>query len=436
MIPQTEYQQRRQKLMQQMQPNSVAIICTRPEYPRTQDCNYRFRPDSNFYYMTGFDEPEAVAVLIPGRENGEYIMFNRVKDSLQEIWHGKRAGQEAAMEEYLADEAYPIEEFENIVPALVQGKDVLYYQFGFENGIDEEIATWRTDVRQRIRQGETFPGTIVNVSSLIHEMRLIKSPAEIEVLRKAGAINVAAHTRAIQHCVSNITERQLGAEILYVYNQQGCMDVAYDPIVANGDNACILHYFAGNTTLKENDLVLIDMGEEYEYYASDITRTFPVSGKFTAEQKAVYQVVLEIQLAILAMIKPGIAWNELQQTTIRLMTEGLIKLGLLKGDIDQLIEDKAYFDFYPHGVSHLMGLDVHDVSNYKVNGEWRTLQPGMVFTVEPGIYIQPDNKNVEEKWRGIGIRIEDDIVVTENGHENLTGKLVKTVEEIESLMAA
>ncbi len=433
-IPQTEYQQRRQQLMQKMAPNSVAIICTGLEYPRTQDCCYRFRPNSNFYYMTGFAEPEAIAVLIPGREDGEYILFNRVRDPAKEIWDGPRAGQTGAVKEYLADQAFPIEDLDLIVPELLQDKSTLYYQYGFENGIDDEVISWRDEIRQQMRRGMTFPSTIINVTDLINEMRLIKSPAEIAVLRKAGAINIEAHKRGMKMCVAGMTERQLCSEILYVYGQQGCMDVAYDPIVANGNNACTLHYFAGNPTLKDGELVLIDMGEEYAWYASDITRTFPVNGKFTTEQRAIYELVLSVQNAIIQMVKPGLNFSVLQQTAIQLLTEGLVKLGLLKGSVEQLIAEKAYVAFYPHSISHWMGLDVHDVSNYKVNGQWRDLEVGMVFTVEPGIYIQPDNENVDAKWRGIGVRIEDNIVVTTTGCENLTAQLPKTVNDIEALM--
>lgn len=434
MISQKEYQQRRNDLMQQLPENSIAIICTRPEYPRTQDCSYRFRPASNFYYLTGFKEPEAIAVLIPGRPEGEYILFNRINDPHQEMWHGHRAGQTGAVNDFLADQAYPIEEFSDIVPELIKNKSVLAYQFGFENDIDDEIATWRDAIRQQIRQGATFPATIINISEMINEMRVVKSPAEIEVLKKAGAINTLAHKRAMQMCTPGMTELQLFSELNYVYGQHNCLDLAYDPIVAGGKNACTLHYLAGTKTLDDGDLVLIDMGEEYECYGSDVTRTFPINGKFSPEQKIIYQLVLDVQLALIDMIKPGIPYNSIQTKAIRLLTEGLVNIGLLSGDVDALIESKAYFDFYPHGAGHWMGLDIHDVSNYKINGEWRLLEPGMVFTIEPGIYIQPDNTNVDAKWRGIGVRIEDNIVVTATGCENFNANLPKTIEEIEALM--
>lgn len=434
MIPQTEYQQRRQRLMQQLPENSIAIICTRPEYPRTQDCGYLFRPASNFYYLTGFSEPEAIVVLIPGRAEGETIFFNRVNDPVQEMWHGHRAGQEGAIKDFLADEAFPIEQFDEIVPELVKNKSVLAYQFGFENEIDNEIAGWRDAIRGEIRQGATFPATIINISEMLNEMRVIKSPAEIDVLRKAGAINNLAHKRAMQMCAPGMSELQLFSELNYVYGQHNCLELAYNPIVAAGKNACTLHYLAGKQELKNGELVLIDMGEEFEWYGSDVTRTFPVNGKFSPEQKIIYQLVLDVQLALIDMIKPGLAYNEIQQRSIRLITEGLVKIGLLQGSVDALIDSKAYFDFYPHGAGHWLGLDIHDVSNYKIDNKWRLLKVGMVFTIEPGIYVQTNNTNVDKKWRGIGVRIEDNIVVTKTGCENLNADLPKTVEEIEALM--
>jgi Xaa-Pro aminopeptidase len=436
MISSQEYQQRRAKLMQEMSDNSIAIICTKPEYPRTQDSHFRFRPDSNFYYLTGFSEPEAIAVLIPNRAEGEYILFNRERDPAKEIWNGKRAGQAGGVQDYLADQAFPIEDFDLMLEELLANKETLYYQFGYENGIDEDIAAVRNEVRGKIRAGATFPNTIVNVSSSLHEMRIIKSPGEIEVLRKAANINVEAHIRGMKNCIPGTTERQLYSEIAYVYNQHGCMDVAYDPIVANGKNACVLHYFAGQDVLQDGELVLVDMGEEYEWYASDITRTYPVNGKFSPEQKAVYEAVLHVQTTMCDLVKPGADINELKQKSFQLITEQLVNLGILTGNVEQLVKDKAYADFYPHGLGHWMGLDVHDVSNYKVHGQWRKLAPGMVMTIEPGIYIQPDNENVDAKWRGIGVRIEDDVVVTQKGCDNLTERLAKTVEDIEALMAS
>jgi Xaa-Pro aminopeptidase len=377
-----------------------------------------------------------MAVLIPHREEGEFILFNRSRDPAKEIWDGFRAGQEGAISEHGADEAHAIEEFYDMMPTLLEGKHKIYYQFGFEDALEDTVAMWINDARKKVRSGVIIPTVLEDVTALINDMRLIKSSAEIEVLRKAAAINVEAHTRAMQHCKPGMTESQLGAELNYVYNQHACWTWAYEPIVGSGSHACILHYRVGERVMQSGELVLVDAGQEYHWYASDITRTYPINGKFSAEQKAVYEAVLRVQLALLDMIKPGIPYNMMQETAIKLITQELITLGLLQGAVEENIKNKTYMDFYMHKSGHWMGLDVHDVSIYAVNGKWRELQPGMVLTVEPGIYISPKNMNVDKKWRGIGIRIEDDIVITEHGNENLTGHLAKTVEEIEAIVGS
>lgn len=434
MISANEYQNRRQTLMQQMQENSIAILCTKPEYPRANDCSYPFRADSNFYYLTGFTEPEAMAIFIPNRDEGEYILFNRPRDPDKEIWDGLRAGQEGAIANFRADQAFAYDEIDEILPDLLKDKTTIYYQFGHESGIDDDIITWEQQLKTLLRSGSNPPKSHVDLSLIINDMRSIKSVAELNVLRKAAAINVEAHKRAMQHCVAGITERQLCAELTYVHQQHNCLDFAYEPIVATGDNACILHYRAGTRELQNGELVLIDVGQEYQQYTSDITRTIPVNGKFSAEQASIYQLVLDVQQTMIDFIKPGIRFDELQKNTVRLITEGLITLGLLQGKPDALIEQKAYTEFYPHSLGHWLGLDVHDVCPYALDGQWRTLEAGMVLTVEPGIYIQANNQNVDAKWRGIGIRIEDDVVVTERGCEVLTSGAPKSIAEIEQLM--
>jgi len=435
MVTQQEYKQRREKLMQQMGSNSIAIICTNPEYTRTQDTPFLFRPDGNFYYLTGFAEPEAVAILIPGNKDGEFILFNRPHDPTKEIWHGYHEGQTGAVQNLGADAAFPIEDLSLIVPDFLKNKEKIFYQFSFVNGIDTDIVAWQNELHQQVRTGVSTTNAPINVTDLINEMRLIKSEAEITLLREAATINIEAHKHAMQSCVSGMTEIQLSAELNYIYGRYNCLEMAYPPVVASGANACTLHYLASKNKLHDAELVLIDMGEEYQHYTSDITRTFPVNGKFSPAQKAIYELVLHTQLTILKAIKPGIAFDELQTLTIHSITAGLVKLGILQGNIDKLIVEKAYFDFYMHNVSHWMGLDVHDVSTYKINNNWRNLEVGMVLTVEPGIYIHANNKNVNKKWRGIGIRIEDDVVVTANGCENLTVAAPKTVHEIEAIMA-
>lgn len=434
MITQQEYQQRRQKFMQQMGNNSIAIICTNHEYPRTQDIGFRFRPNGNFYYLTGFAEAECVAIFIPGRLEGEFILFNLPRDPSREIWDGPRAGQKGAVKDFGADQSFAIEEFAKMLPELLLGKQKLFYQLAFANGIDNLLTQCITKFRNQSRLGTTFPTEMIDATAIINEMRAVKSSAEIAIMRKAGGINVTAHQRMMEHCAIGMSEMQLAAEGMYVYGQNNCFELAYQSIVATGSNACILHYRAGTRELTNGELVLIDMGEEYEWYASDVTRTFPVNGKFSPEQKQIYELVLSVQLAVIDMIRPGIPFDSLQEYAVRLITEGLIKLGLLKGNCDDLIASKAYFDFYMHRVSHWIGLDAHDVAVYKINGQWRPLETGMALTVEPGIYISPNNKNVEARWRGIGVRIEDDVIVTSNGCENLTAAAPKTVAEIEALM--
>lgn len=434
MVTIAEYQQRRKHLMQQMGHDSIAIICTNPEFTRIQDVHYTFRPDSNFYYLTGFAEPNAVAVLVPGDANEDFILFNRSRDTNKEIWQGVRAGQVGAIKDYGADRAFAIEDFPTIIMDLLKGKQKIFYQFGFINNMHVDIAAWQKALRQKVRSGISLASTHINVSDIINEMRVIKSAAEIDMLRQAANINSKAHRHAMQVCRPGMSEIQLSAELNYVYGQHHCLEMAYPPIVASGTNACTLHYLAGEKTLQDGELVLIDMGEEYQYYASDITRTLPVSGKFSAEQKAIYELVLHTQIVVLNSIKPAMPFDTLQQLAITTITEGLIALNLLQGNRDDLIASKAYRVFYPHNVSHWLGLDVHDVSTYKTNDSWRKLQPGMVLTVEPGIYIQPNNTHVDAKWRGIGVRIEDDVVVTHNGHENLTATIPKTVRDIEHFM--
>jgi Xaa-Pro aminopeptidase len=434
MITQPEYQQRRQKFMQQMGVNSIALVCTNHEHLRTQDIHFSFRPNSNFYYLTGFAEADCIAVFIPGRSEGEFILFNLPRDPAREIWDGPRAGQTGAIKDFGAAQSFAIEKFVKMLPDLLLGKQKIFYQIGFENGIDPLLTSTLNKFRNQSRLGTIFPSEMVDATSIINEMRAIKSPAEIALMRQAGLVNIEAHTRAMKTCHTGMSERQLATEIIYVYGQNNCAEMAYQPIVATGTNACILHYRAGNRLLQNGELVLIDMGEEYEWYASDVTRTFPVNGKFSPEQKQVYELVLKVQLAVIAMIKPGVAFDQLQETAVRLITEGLVELGLLKGIIEDLIATKAYFNFYMHRVSHWIGLDAHDVAPYKVNGQWRPLEVGMALTVEPGIYISPNNQNVDAKWRGIGIRIEDDVVVTATGCENLTGAAPKTVAEIEAVM--
>ncbi len=431
-----EYQQRRQDLMNHMESNSIAILASANPILRNGDSEYRYRQNSDLHYLTGFDEAHAVLVLIPGREQGQCLLFCQEKDPLKELWNGRLLGPDAAILQLGVDDAFPINDIDDILPGLIEGRERVYYAMGKDEQFDHRVMEWVKVVRKKVRSGVHSPGEFLVLDHLLHEMRLIKSKAELDLMREAGQIAVRAHKRAMQFCRPGLNEYMVEAELLHEFFRSGCRAPAYTSIVAGGDNACILHYNENNQPLNDGDLLLIDAGCEFEQYASDITRTFPVNGKFTPEQKAIYELVLKAQLAAIEVVKPGNHWNDPHDTTVRVLTAGLVELGLLKGEVDQLIESGAYRDFYMHRAGHWLGMDVHDVGDYKIDGKWRQLEPGMVLTVEPGLYIAPNNDKVEARWRGIGVRIEDDVAVTRSGYEVLTAGLAKTVAEIESLMAA
>lgn len=435
-IPKSEYARRRKALMAQMEPDSIAILPAAAVAIRNRDVEHVYRQDSDFQYMTGFPEPEAVAVLIPGREYGEYVLFCRERNPERELWDGLRAGQEGAVRDYGADDAFPISDIDDILPGLIEGRDRVYSAMGSNPEFDRHLMEWINVIRSKAHLGAQPPNEFVALDHLLHDMRLYKSAAEVKVMREAAQISARAHVRAMQASRAGLHEFSLEAELDYEFRKGGAKMPAYGSIVASGRNACILHYQENDAALKDGDLVLIDAGCEIDCYASDITRTFPVSGRFSPEQKAIYELVLEAQHAAFAAIGPGKHWNQAHEATVQVITAGLVKLGLLRGEVEQLIADEAYKPFYMHRAGHWLGMDVHDVGDYKVGGEWRVLETGMALTVEPGIYISPDNHDVAKKWRGIGVRIEDDVVVTRNGCEILSGGVPKTVAEIEALMAA
>ena len=435
-IPKAEYARRRKALMAQMEPNSIAILPAAPVYIRNRDVEHVYRQDSDFQYLTGFPEPEAVLALIPGREHGEYVLFCRERNPERELWDGLRAGQEGAVSQYGADDAFPIGDIDDILPGLIEGRDRVYYAIGCNQEFDHRLMEWINLIRSKARQGAQPPNEFVALDHLLHDMRLYKSAAEAKVMREAAEISARAHVRAMQACRAGLYEYHLEAELDYEFRKGGAKMPAYGSIVAAGRNACILHYRENDAPLKDGDLVLIDAGCEIDCYASDITRTFPVSGTFSAEQKAIYELVLAAQEAAFKEIAPGKHWNEAHEATVRVITAGLLELGLLEGALDELIAAEAYKPFYMHRAGHWLGMDVHDVGDYKVGGEWRVLEAGMAMTVEPGIYIAVDNEQVAKKWRGIGVRIEDDVLVTRSGCEILTGGVPKSVAEIEALMAA
>ena len=429
-----EFQRRRRELMEQMEPNSIAILAAAPERTRNRDVEHPYRQDSDFWYLSGFPEAEAVMVLLPGREHGEYVLFCRERDRAREIWNGYRAGPEGAVAEYGADDAFPINDIDDILPGLVEGRERVYYDLGRDAAFDSRLMGWVNTIRERVRTGAEPPGEFVALSHLLHDMRLFKSKAETDLMRQAAQISAGAHVRAMQAVRPGMYEYQLEAEYLHEFMRHGARSPAYPSIVGGGANGCILHYIENSAPLKDGDLVLVDAGCELHNYASDITRTFPINGKFSGEQRALYELVLASQYAAIEATHTDNHWNVPHETVVRILTEGLVDLGLLAGNPDDLIEEQAYQRFFMHRTGHWLGLDVHDVGDYRIGGEWRQLEPGMTLTVEPGLYIAPDDDTVEERWRGIGIRIEDDVLVTKEGCDVLTRDVPKAIDDIEALM--
>jgi Xaa-Pro aminopeptidase len=430
-----EYQRRRKKLMDLMGNESIAIIPTASVYIRNRDVEFPFRPDSDFYYLTSYSEPEAVAVLIPDRDHGEFILFCRENDPVMETWNGRRTGIEGAVGQYGADDAFPVGDLDEILPGLLENKERIYYTMGNNVTFDQRVLGWVNQVRKRARTGVNAPDEFISLNHFVHEMRLYKSRTEISAMRKAARISAQAHKRAMQVCQPGMMEFQIEAELKYVFTQLGAREPAYPPIVGGGANSCILHYTENNQVLRDGDVLLIDAGAEYKNYASDISRTFPVNGKFSRVQRDVYDIVLKAQLAAIAKVKPGNHWDEPHNAAIEILTAGMIELGIFKGKLKELIKDQSYTRYYMHRTGHWLGMDVHDVGDYKVESEWRTFEPGMVLTVEPGMYLPAGSKGLARKWWNIGVRIEDDVLVTATGNEVLSKDVPKTIDAIEALMA-
>jgi Xaa-Pro aminopeptidase len=433
-ISQKEFAERRRKLMEHMVADSVAIIPSARMLIRNRDVEHQFRQDSDFYYLTGFDEPDACLVLIPGREQGEVILFCRDRDPEREIWDGYRQGPEGVVKNFGADHGFPIEDIDEILPGLIEGRSRIYTGIGVSPDFDRQLMEWVNQIRAKVRTGARPPEDFSDISHLLHDMRLIKGKAEVEMMRRAAEISARAHTRAMEFVKPGVFGYQLEAEINHEFSMAGSRRPAYQAIVGSGANSCILHYVENTKKIEDGDLILIDAGCEYGYYAADITRTFPANGRFSDQQKAIYQLVLDAQYAAIDAVKPGNTFNDPHIAALRVITEGLVELGLLTGDVDELIESEAYKDFFMHRTGHWLGMDVHDVGDYKLGGEWRVLEPGMVLTIEPGVYVSPDNEQVDPKWRGIGVRIEDDVLVTSSGYDVLTKDVIKEVSDIEALM--
>jgi Xaa-Pro aminopeptidase len=422
--------------MKHLGEDCVAIISSARETTRSNDTHYRFRQDSDFYYLTGFEEPEAIAVIAPGHKEHPYMLFVRPRDPEREIWDGRRAGVEGAREQYGADAAFPVAEFDEKLGDLLSGVSNLYYRIGNGNAeLDETLISQIRRMRAMGRKGVHPPQAIIDTGSILHEMRLIKSDEEIELMQRAADIAAEGHREAMKAARPGMMEYEIEALIEYNFRRNGAAAPAYTSIIGGGANATILHYINNDGELRDGDLLLIDAGAEYRGYASDITRTFPVNGRFTEAQREIYELVLEAQMACIEISRPGVSIDELHQRSVQILTEGMVRLGLLKGDPLKLIEEEKYKQFYMHRLGHFLGLDVHDVGRYHISDESRRVEPGMVMTIEPGLYISPDTKDIPKKYLGIGVRIEDDVLVTSEGHRVLSSKAPKQVEEIEELMA-
>ena len=424
--------QRRARLAQVIG-HGVAIVPTAPERTRNRDAHYPYRYDSYFYHLTGFIEPQAVLVVIAG-DRPKHILFCREKNSEREIWDGFRYGPDAARERFGFDEAHSMQRLDALMPDILSDQSALYCHLGADSAWDARVLGWVNSVRERVRTGVAAPRDIADVRTLLDDMRLIKDEHELATMRRAGEISAGAHVRAMRAACPGRGEYEIEAELLHEFRRHGSQAPAYTSIVAAGANACVLHYVANDATLKDGELLLIDAGCELDGYASDITRTFPVNGRFSGPQKTIYELVLAAQAAAIAEVKPGKRWNEPHDAAVKVLAQGLLDLKLLSGSLAEVLEKETYRQFYMHRTGHWLGLDVHDAGDYKRDGQWRALEPGMVLTVEPGCYIRPA-QNVAAAYAHIGVRIEDDVVVTAEGCEVLTAGAPKAVADIERLMA-
>ena len=431
-----EYQARRRQLMNAMEPGSIALIPGASMQRRNRDIDYAFRQDSDLLYLCGFEEPDALLVLVPGRSQGEVILFCRERDPRAEQWDGGICGPERAVGGFAVDDAFPITDVDDILPGLLEGRRRIYQTMGEYPAFDQKLLSYVATIRGREAGGAIPPGEFVSLKHLLHEQRLIKSDAEIQLMQKAVDISAGAHIRAMQCCTAQLTEGQLEAELLYEFMRNGARHSAYPSIIGSGNNGCVLHYTNNDAPLQDGNLVLIDAGCEYQHYAADITRTFPVSGLFSPPQRALYNIVLAANEAAIAQCRPGTPFNAPHEAAVAVMVEGLIRLGLLQGTVADNVEAETYLQYCPHKSCHWLGLDVHDVGDYRLAEQWRPLQPGMVLTVEPGIYVAQDSPKSEviEPYLGNGIRIEDDVLITDNGCQVLSRGVPKAAAEIEALM--
>jgi Xaa-Pro aminopeptidase len=424
------FARRRRELMDRIGDGCIAVLAAAPVLYRNRDVEYPYRPDSDFYYLTGFAEPEAVAVLIPERPQGEYLLFCRERDAAKESLHGPRAGLEGACELYGADDAFPIEDIDDILPGLLESGQRLYYALGQHPDFDRQVLDWLN----RSRDSGNAPQELVSLESVLHELRLCKAPEEIVAMRRAVDITVGAHLRVMELCRPGLWEYQIQAELYYEFMRQGARQPAYPAIIGSGPRSCIAHYTDNSGQLGDGDVLLLDAGAECDYYAADVARTLPVNGRYSPRQRALYDLVLAAQQAALATLRPGQPCSAPHQAALRTLLQGLVDLGLLQGGIDGLIEQKAWQRFHIHRSSHWLGMDVHDVGDYKIGNQWRLLEPGMTLTIEPGLAIPAGTPDVPEVWWNQGIRIEDDVLITPQGHEVLSAALPSQASEIEAIM--
>lgn len=426
---------RRRRLIERIGDDAVAVFVGGPEATRSHDTSYPYRPASDVLYLTGFREPQAVVVIAPGHDEGDFAMFVRKRDEEAEMWDGRRAGPEGAVADWGADVAYALDELDDKLPGFLKGRQTLYYTLGARPEFDERVTRWMNELRHRRREPSAAPAALRDARDVLHELRLRKTAEEIEVMRQAVRISGEAHVLAMRHCKPGMHEYELQALIEYHFRKNGAEFPAYTTIVGSGANATVLHYVENRGVIGADDVVLVDAGAEFGFYAGDITRSFPASGRFTGAQRDVYQAVLDCQEALVDMIAPGVIYNELQDTAVRLLSEAMVELGLIDASVDQVIDEELYKGFYPHSVGHWLGIDVHDVGPYYTDaGDWRPLEPGMVLTIEPGLYIRQQAEGVPDAMRGVGVRIEDDILVTEDGYENLSHDCPKQADEIEALV--
>ena len=430
-----EFAKRRKNLMRMIGREGIAILPAASVKIRNRDVEFDYRQDSDFMYVTGFHEPEAVAVLVPGREHAQYILFCRERDLEMETWNGRRAGQKGAMNDFGADDAFPINDIDEILPGILEQRERVFYTMGMNAEFDHRLLGWVNQIREKGRGGTHPPHEFISLDHLLHELRLFKTGVEVKSMKRAAKAAIAGHQRAMRVCQPGMYEYQIEAELLYEFKQAGC-ETAYPSIVGGGANGCILHYTENRDELIDGDLLLIDAGAEFNGYASDISRTFPINGEFSEPQLELYELVLQAQLAAIDAVQPGNHWNDPHEAAVKVLTKGMVKLGILKGRPAKLIKDEEYRKFYMHRTGHWLGLDVHDVGDYKIEEEWRLFEPGMTLTVEPGIYIPEKSRGVPKRYWNTGIRIEDDVRVTRNGNEVLTAALVKEPQDIEALMSS